>query len=808
MKKREENLSSNPRRIFLLWSIVVLFSHISFAQTEKQTGNIFGTISDRVTNSSLPGAAVKIVDTQRGGIADNDGKYTIDRIPPGTYNVRFSMIGYETLTKTNVIIKPGRGTEISVSLEPEAVEMEGVTVKAKETYFEKNPEAEVSERTIDTQEILDSSGSMMDIQRVVQVLPSVVSGADMFNEIIVRGGNFGENLFVMDGIEIPNPNHFAFQGVGGGPISLLRTEFTKDVSFLAGAFPAKYGDKASSVMDISLRSGSNDKYLTSLDMGMAGIGVMAEGPVSEKGSFLFSARKSYLDLIISNTGLTAVPRYYNLQGKMTYSLSPNNTLLWNTVYGADSIRIKPGEDDDDEDENVDESTDLVITGFTLKSALAKSLYSEAVLSYVQNHWKTDVWDEGETRSDSFYNNTSIESETNLKYDITWFIGKHDLSGGFSLKNSRFDHDIYAEEDTVFTYDTSFATAEDDTVTGIYRIYPAWRDRKKVDTLKSALYSQLRLNPTSRLTLRIGGRYDHVEYNNDSNYSPRLGARYRLTDTLWLNGAYGIHYQSPSYIEFTANEKNRNLKNYHTKQFVVGTEWQPRPDTRITLEGYTKKYRDVPVSKSWTTPDPWDSYNGEMVNAARGRSEGIELYLHRKMSSSYMYIVSYSFYRAWFTDPRTGEERPWDFDHRNVFTANFAKRWNLTKSEWYQGVKGKIWYKPLAWILPFGDEVLLSAKWRFTGGRPYTDPSYLRDYHEWIVPDDTRYNTERLPDYHRLDIRLDRRYYFNKWSLVVYFDIMNVYGRDNVWDYSRDEYGTVDKVYQFSTMPIGGFSIEF
>ena len=292
------------------------------------------------------------------------------------------------------------------------------------------------------------------------------------NEIIVRGGNYGENLFVMDGIEIPNPNHFAAQGIGGGPISLLRAEFIRDVSFIAGAFPARYGDKASSVMDISLRRGNRERLLTNLDMGMAGIGFMAEGPVGEKGSFLFSARKSYLDLIISSFGMTAVPRYYNLQSKVTYSLGSKHTLLWNTVYGSDSIRIEPGDDVETDDENVDQSTDLIISGFTLKSALSRNLYSEMVLSYVRNNWDTEVWEEGVSRNEAFYNNKSIESETNLKYDLNWFIGKHELSGGFSLKNSRFDHDIWADKDTVYIYDTSFATASEDTVTGIYRTYPA------------------------------------------------------------------------------------------------------------------------------------------------------------------------------------------------------------------------------------------------------------------------------------------------------------------------------------------------
>jgi hypothetical protein len=156
---------------------------------------------------------------------------------------------------------------------------------------------------------------------------------------------------------------------------------------------------------------------------------------------------------------------------------------------------------------------------------APNVIGEGVLSYVRNNWDTDVWEEGRTRSESYYSNRSVESETNLKYDLTWFIGRHELSGGFSVKNSRFDHDIFAEEDTVFTYDTSFSTARQDTITGIYRMYPAWRDKKNVDTTKSAAFAQLRLNPFDRLThassadgMTVSNIREHV------NYSPRLGAR--------------------------------------------------------------------------------------------------------------------------------------------------------------------------------------------------------------------------------------------------------------------------------------------
>ena len=312
---------------------------------------------------------------------------------------------------------------------------------------------------------------------------------------------------------------------------------------------------------------------------MAGVGVMAEGPVGENGTFLFSARKSYLDLIIGSYGMTAIPRYYNIQSKVTYNLG-KHTLLWNSVYGNDSIRIEPGEDvDEEDDENVDQTTDLIITGLTVKSALTKSLVSEMVLSYVRNNWSTDVWDKGADRSDAFYNNDSIEAETTLKYDLTWFLGKHELSGGFSLKKQAGSTMTFKLMKILFIHTTLPLPLQNRIQSPVYIKYTLPGSMKKMcQHKKVAAYAQLRLNPTDRLSLRFGARYDHLAYTDKGGVDPRIGARYRLTDTFSVNASYGIHKQSPSYIMLTAHKNNKNLDYYHTKQFVLGTEWLPKPDT--------------------------------------------------------------------------------------------------------------------------------------------------------------------------------------------------------------------------------------
>ncbi|MCE5250545.1 TonB-dependent receptor [bacterium] len=809
----------------IVWVFASFVSHHSPAWADKTGGMIFGTITDRASNSPLIGASVRIENTNMGGMANEKGEYTLKQVPPGTYNLRFMMIGYQPLVKTNVVVSPDRGTEISVGLALSAVEVEGVTVKAQESYFEKDPEAEVSGKTMDTQEIIDAAGGTLDVQRVIQVMPSVSSGIDQINEIVVRGGNFNENLTVMDGIEIPNINHFSNQSLGGGPISMVRSEFINDVSFMAGAFPARFGDKASSVLDISLRKGSRERMLKSVDLGIAGFGAMAEGPAGDNGSYLVSGRVSYLDLIASNWETESIPHYYNMQSKVSWDFGIH-TVMWNTLFGADHIKGDNAKDSDmysDEFTYWTQKSDLFVTGLTVKSALSRSLYGQLVVSHVQNNWNNRDWlhEKNGLLTDS---NESTESENTLKYDLSWFWRKQEISGGFSLKNCRFNDDMYQKPDTVYVYDWTDSAADPrydfkirnsaGDADSIYTINPELHGKEHVDTYKTAAYGQVRLVPVERLTLRLGGRYDKFIYTKDSSFSPRAGVRYQVTDNFFLNGAYGKHYQSPAYVMLIASSNNRNLKNYHTEQFVAGTEWFPFPEMRITLEAYSKKYRDIPVLKALTNDNPFDDPSdmidyGDMVNKGKGHSEGIELFLHRKMTTSYMYLISYSLYRCRFDDPRTGEERPGMFDLKNIVTLTGSKQWNLMKAKWYtDGMRPKLWYKTLAWLLPFGDEVTLSAKWRYSGGRPYTEPVYVRQYHEWIVPTDEKIYDTRLGDYQRLDIRIDRRYFFNDWSLVVYFDFWNVFNRKNIFDYNRSEYGEKEQINNFEAMPMLGFNFEF
>ncbi|MBN1995911.1 TonB-dependent receptor [candidate division KSB1 bacterium] len=782
---------------------VVLFCRLCFAVEERKDGSIQGQVVDEATSSPLPSVNIIIQDTQRGASSDPDGFFSILGVPPGAYNLKCMMIGYKTRILNNVIVNPGRSIFIKIELKSTILEADSIVVTAG--FFHEAKDAVVSNRSMDFEEIRSDPGSAEDIQRVVQALPAVVSGSDQDNEIIVRGGMPGENLFVMDEVEILNPNHFGYQGTTGGPINMINTYMVRRVDFYAGAFPARYGDKASSVMDIALRDGNREKIAGHGYMGMAGVGAMLEGPIpGRKGSFILSARKSYLDLVIDATGLTAVPYYYSLQGKAVYDLNKNNKLTIHGIFGDDKITIE-----DDESgygrgaENVRSKSYQYAAGMTLRTLLGGMGLSKFTLSQSSNTWDQYVY---HGIDDPYYTNVSIETERTLKYDLTYLpVKKLETNVGAHIKAIHFDIDEWAEADTIYTWNTGVSPP---VKTGIYQFYGDYINSADERTYKSAAWAQLKWMPGRRLTLSGGLRFDHFSYTGQSALDPRLGLSVHLSPSTQVNLAYGQHSQSPPYIQLGMHPANKTLDYKKTRQVVLGLERLFREDIRGTVEVFYKEYSDVPISVSSLTPDPFDRSDGELVNKGEGYAQGIEFFLQKKLDRNYHFTLSYSFSDSKGLDPRFNEYYPWDYDYRHVFTFINGYKFHLMNKKWYQKLNRNFIYNLFAWILPFGDQVEVSVRWRYLGGRPHTEPVYYPNLQRWLSDETVRYNQTRYPSYHRLDFRLDRRFMFNGWNLVTFFDIMNIYGRDNIWGYSYNDDGTYDTVYQYSLFPVGGVTVEF
>ena len=785
-------------------AVILRAGGVRAENTQYQKGVLKCQVLDQSTENPLEAASIMIEGTSLGAAADNLGRFQIDAVPPGVYNVRFLMMGYETRMVNHVVVNPGRATVQTILLKPTVLETEGVTVTAG--FFHDAKDAVVSNRSMDFEEIRLDVGSAEDIQRVIQALPAVVSAGDQENEIIVRGGMYGENLFVMDNIEIPNPNHFGYQGAGGGPINMINNYFVRQVDFFAGAFPARYGDKASSVLDISLREGDRRRRTGHAYLGMSGAGMMIEGPIAGgRGSYLLSGRKSFLDLIISSTGLTAVPKYYNLQGKAVYDLGLRDQVLVNGIYGNDRIHIEEGQEESAYDRGADDVVSIshqYAVGATWRHLYGEKGYSKITLYQTLNYWNQDVTQSGGKK----YLNVSTEMERAIKAEWTYQPSKMlEFNFGGHYKSIPFDLVIYADPDTTFIFDYP---KHPYWIIGVKQAYPAYAMKNHTVSSKTAAFGQIKWHPADRLTALLGLRTDYFAYTGKRALDPRIALSFALSGRSSLNLACGRHSQAPAIISITSHPENKDLDYKRTDQVVFGVEHLFREDIRGTVEVFYKDYRGVPVSTSDRTSDPFDYSDGRLVNEGRGFAKGVEVFLQKKMSRKYHYTVSYSYSVSKGRDPRDGSCFDWDFDYRHVFTIMGGVQWDLRDKAWYQRLKRNLLFQITSWMLPFADQVEVALRWRYLGGRPFTELTYMPQYRSWITDPSTPLNGSRYPAYHRLDLRLDQRHMFNGWNLVMYFDIINIYGRENIWSYSYSGDGTKKRILQYQVFPVGGISIEF
>jgi hypothetical protein len=786
--------------------LFIILQGVVFAESVKNIqGRICGEVLDENTQEPLCAVNIMIENTLMGTASNEKGEYEIKNIPSGIYQLRFVMMGYKDRVVGDVVVNPSKTTWQKIELKPTVLEAEGVSVTAG--YFHSAKDAIVSNRSVDFEEIRIDPGSAMDIQRVVQVLPAVVSGSDQMNEIIVRGGMPGENLFIMDQIEIPNLNHFGQQGTGGGPINMVNANMVRRVDFYAGAFPARYGDKASSVMDISLRDGNREKITGHAFMGMSGAGAIVEGPIAGgKASYIFSAQKSFLDLIISSIGLTAVPRYYSLQGKVVYNLDPADQLSWNGIYGNDEIHIEDSEEEDAYSqgaENVRAKSHEYASGMTWRHLFNERGFSRITLSQTSNHWNTDVYRNNGVR---YYLNRSDETERALKADISWqFNKKWEWSCGGQVKMIPFNIFQWSEADTLYVFDYPRHP------THILRdslYYDEFRQNIDRTTYKAAGFVQARWQLLPRVSSMMGLRLDYFDYSQKIALDPRIGFSFTITPVTSLNLAVGQHSQSPSYIEITLHPLNNDLNFKKTQQVVLGVEHLFREDIRSTLEIFYKDYKDVPFGVSGLTPDPYDYSQGRLVSEGRGFAKGIEFFIQKKRTGHLFYTLSYSYSQSKGFDPRYHKVYNWDYDYRHVFTFVGGFFYDFRDHDWYQRLKKNWMFNLVDWALPIADQLEIGVRWRYLGGRPYTENTYLERYRIWTTLSETPFNTLRYPEYHRLDLRIDRRYMFKNWNMVTYFDIMNIYGRDNIWSYSYNSDGTRDEILQWQVFPVGGITVEF
>ena len=780
-----------------------------------QAGGITGVVTNAQSGKKIVGATIIITGSGRIAQSDSTGGYAFDSVAPGSYNLQFAHPAFESLAVSDVYVSGDAVKRCDADLNPRKAAVDRMTVRA--TSFRRPPDMTSSTKIISGDELLRAPGVLMDVQRVVANLPSVSSGGDNTNEIVVRGGAPGENLFLLDNIEIPNPNHFAEQGTGGGVISLVNPLLVKGLTFNAGAPPAQYGGKASSVLDVKLRDGSTDMVLGGVDLGIAGAGVHLEGPLfSKQANFMFSATKSYLDFISHtsfNNQTAAVPEYWGLEARVADNTA-DHKIYANAIYGDNGITI-----DSASERYGTKGSTLVSGGYVYAGGVTWEQFVTSRLSTMVTVSGTgNTFDRLEyTASDTFFKNTSIELEQECKAQASLdFEGNNRLTVGAFVKRADFTVNMHDWPDTLRQYAGAADTFKPEPLAGPPVVWERYVDERDIGYKYGAFASGI-WRPAPRLRVVPGLRFDAFTINKSYTVSPRLSASWAILPQLEATTAAGVQYQDPDYADLAACAFNKALKPKRAATGIGGLEYQfGASGVKCAAEGFYKRYDDMPVDSfllSSTPPVP-DKFNHSLarVSIGKGRSYGLELFAEKKLTKEFSWSAAYSLSKSEDLDPRPGHEGQWyrgDFDYINSLTLTGGWKKELLHYVWYKSLAGKLWFKILSPVMPVADRNEVSARWRYLGPRPHTSPEYDTVYHRWFINSAAALNSDVYGEYHKLDLRWERRFGFGFLQMIYYFDLQNVYDRKNIWTklYTDGRSGPAN-VYQLSFFPAGGIIIGF
>lgn len=646
---------------------------------------------------------------------------------------------------------------VQIELEEENTSLNEVVVTA--SPFQKVVESPVSLRVIGLQEIEKAPGANRDISKVVQNYPGVAfSPIGYRNDLIVRGGGPSENRFYLDGVEIPNINHFSTQGASGGPVGLIDADLIRSVKFYSGAFPADRGNALSSVLDFSLRDGDMERNSVKATLGASEVSLSSNGHLGKKTSYLVSVRQSYLQALFKILGLPFLPAYTDASFKLKTRFDSHNELTVLGLGGLDRMKLNLGIEGEDAEYMLSYLPKIEQETYTVGGVYRHytPIHVQTIVlsqSYL-NNWNIKYRNNDESSEDNLTLRLgSVEQETKLRMENTssWSVWK--VKAGFDLNYSRYKSDeyrkIFADALREYKYHTDLA---------LWR----WGLFASIDYVA----------PDKSFTASIGVRTDGNNYSDKMKelwrqLSPRLSVSYRLAEGLFLSGHVGLYYQLPSYTALgfkgeAGDYVNKHLDYISVSQESVGLSWTPNENMEFSVEGFYKLYGNMPFSLSDQIPlsckgnDYGTIGNEALSSQAKGRSYGAELMFKWLLTQKLNLSSSLTIFKSEFKDDKQGNYVPSAWDNRFILnvsgTYNFPKYWSV------------------------------GAKVSCIGGSPYTpyDEAKSSLVEAWDVQgrayyDYSRYNQERLPVFGQLDVRVDKTFYLKKCMLGFYLDIQNITG---------------------------------
>ena len=755
--------------------IFLITTTFSFAQVKT---SIKGNVVDE-RGAPIFAASIYLNNSQ-GTVSEEDGTFQITNVVPGSYNLTASFVGFDSQTKFNIIIKSRGNRSFNFILIESSESLEEVVVSNKNT-ISRPKETPLSTQSLSAVEIATYPGGNNDVVQVAQSLPGVSPSVGGFrNDLIIRGGAPNETVYYLDGVEVPNINHFATQGSAGGPVGLLNVSFINDVTLSTSAFGSQYDNPLSGVLQFKQRDGNKERFNTNIRVSATDAAFTFEGPLfknkkkESNTSFLLSVRRSYLQALFKLIGLPIRPDYWDYQYKLSHQIDKYNDLYFIGLGSVDDFTVEAPEDYDEEAQAVLEQAPFIkqktnSIGVTWRKRFKDgSGYMESTLSNnrLENIFTNYIDPENETGI--IFRNDAIESETKLRHQLTKFLSDWKITAGFNLQHSFYTNNTTNNTDAIF-YTT------------------------EIDFMKYGFFANAtRSFFDEKFDVSVGFRMDDDSFTTSSglvsNFSPRLSLSYEFLEDWRISATAGRYFKIAPYTILGFRDSNGILSNKdsdytQSDHYVIGLQHYLNPAASVSLEGFYKKYSNYPVSvlDQISLANKGADFevlgNEDVETIGNGRSYGLEFQYQQKLLNNFYSIFSYTYFFSEFTGFETDIYTPsvWDSRHLISFVGGYKlkKNWEI------------------------------SSRYRFAGQTPYVPTNLdatLASYPE-IILDYTRLGEEKLATFSQLDIRVDKKWNYNKYSLNIFFEVQNVLGqsipRPNEYGLSRDMNGNLNNPLSLS-----------
>ena len=753
-------------KLILVFTLLSL--QTSFAQ---MNGVVIGNVKDKNTEQTIIGAVVVVEQTTIGTVTDIDGNYRL-KVPIGSCNLKVSYLGYQSQLKFNIVVTTGNAQVVNFELEPMIASLKEVTIT-----FDKGKSAvatdlitPLSVQQLTSEEIKANPGGNFDVSRVIQTLPGVggSSGGASRNDILIRGGAPNENVYYLDGIEIPVLNHFQTQGSSGGAQGILNVSFIEDLKLSSSAFDARYDNALASTFVIKQRDGNRERLSGNVRVSLTEALATFEGPIKSKTTFLLSVRKSYLDLLFKAIDLPIRPNFYDFQYKVTHKFNDKTTLSAIGLGAIDRFRFAQTKNSTPENIFITRSLPYInqwnyTTGFILKRKIENGFMNFIASRNMFENRFDKFEDENQIESQRTFKLKSQEIENKLKFDYNKYVNNWKVTFGAMAQYVKYNTDLYSK-----------VTNEINDSLG-NEIIPAQfiKFKSDIEFFKYGLFGQVAKNIfNEKLLISLGLRTDMNSFMKDGNnplrtLSPRLSLAFHINPKLDLTGSIGTYYKIPSYTTLGYKDTNddlvnKSLKYIQSTHYVLGTQFLPNEAFRFTVEGFYKYYNYYPVSTSTGVSlanqgASFGSIGSEKIKSTgKGETYGFEIFVQQKLVKNIFYVVSYTFVRSKFSGDN-GILIPSSWDNKHLISATLG----------YKFKKG----------------LEMGLKYRFTGGSPYTPYDMAVSQQTYLLLgqgtlDNSNLNSQRLMAFNQLDYRVDKKINFKKTTVDIYIDVQNILGFKN------------------------------